>query len=182
MGLDLSRLCVLIVDDNTHMRLIVTEILRSLGVGTIKAAADGADALKMMRVVEADIVIADIDMAPLDGLELTRLLRTSKDSPNPYVPIIMLTGHTEAFRVVEARDAGIDEFLAKPISVSSLYSRMRAVIERRRLYIRSKGYVGPDRRRRDTDFRKSGGTERRRDPKGGLDSALKDAPGQDQTA
>lgn len=165
MGLDLSRLCVLVVDDNVHMRLIVKEILRSLGVGTVKEAADGADALKLLRVVPADIVIADLDMSPLDGLDMTRMIRTSKDSPNPLVPIIMLTGHTEAYRVRQARDAGVNEFLAKPISVKSLYSRIRAIIENPRQHVRSRSYVGPDRRRQTRDPEKVGIAERRRDRK-----------------
>ncbi|WP_299441821.1 response regulator [uncultured Rhodospira sp.] len=162
MGLDLSRLCVLVVDDNAYMRLIIKEILRSLGVGAIREAVDGADALKLMRVLPADIVIADLDMNPLDGLEMARLLRTSKDSPNPFVPIIMLTGHTEAHRVAEARDAGVNEFLAKPISVRGLYSRIREVVQRPRLFVRAKHYVGPDRRRRDADPGKLGFPDRRR--------------------
>jgi len=80
-----------------------------------------------------------------------RLVRTGEDSPNPFVPVIMLTGHTETSRVVEARDAGVNEFLAKPISANGLYRRIRAIIENPRLYIKNKGYFGPDRRRRQVE-------------------------------
>lgn len=167
MGLDLSRLTVMVVDDNAHMRRIVKEILRSLGVTQISEAVDGADALKAMRVVSADIVIADLDMRPLDGLEFTRLVRTAADSPDPYVPIIMLTGHTEAYRVVQARDAGVNEFLAKPISVKGLYARIHSIIRRPRQYVRTKGFAGPDRRRRDRNPDSMGLVERRRDRRAG---------------
>jgi len=162
MPLDLSRLCILVVDDNPHMRHIVKEILRALGVGSIKEATDGADAFKIMRVITADIIIVDLNMSPLDGLDFTRLVRTGKDSPNRFVPIIMLTAHTESFRVVQARDAGVNEFLAKPISVKRLYARMEAVIRRPRVFVQTRGFFGPDRRRRDTGSERLPYGDRRR--------------------
>jgi len=162
MGLDLSRVSVLVVDDNAHMRRIVKEILRSLGVTAITEAQDGADALKAMRGMPPDLVIADMDMRPLDGLEFTRMVRTSDDSPDPFVPIIMLTGHTEAYKVALARDAGVNEFLAKPISVKALFLRIRFVVERPRAHVRARSYAGPDRRRRSKDPDTMGIVDRRR--------------------
>ena len=88
-------------------------------------------------------------MEPLDGLDFVRLVRTAKDSPNPYVPIIMLSGYTEYRRVTEARDAGINEFLAKPISARALYLRFASIIDNPRPFIRTKSYFGPDRRRQN---------------------------------
>ena len=146
---NLERLNFLIVDDNKHMRALVTSILHALGVKNCIGAGDGADAFKELRHFPADIIICDWNMDPLDGLDFTRLVRTGKDSPNPFVPIIMLTGHTEMNRVVEARDAGVSEFLAKPISAKGLYSRVRSIIERPRPFVRAGLYFGPDRRRRD---------------------------------
>ena len=147
---NLERLNFLIVDDNKHMRALVKTILLALGVKNTVEADDGAGAFKELRHFPADIIICDWNMEPLDGLDFTKMVRTAGDSPNPFVPIIMLTGHTEMNRVVEARDAGVHEFLAKPISARSLYSRIRAIIERPRPFIRTKGafgYFGPDRRR-----------------------------------
>lgn len=71
----------------------------------------------------------------------------------------MLTGHTEMHRVIEARDAGVHEFLAKPISAKGLYSRVKSIIERPRPFIRAGLYFGPDRRRRQIDWK---GSERRK--------------------
>ncbi len=147
---NLERLNVLIVDDNKHMRALVTSILNALGVRNVVDASDGADAFKELRHFPADIIICDWNMDPLDGLDFTRMVRTAQDSPNPFVPIIMLTGHTEMSRVVEARDAGVHEFLAKPISAKGLYSRIRSIIEHPRPFVKTKGmygYFGPDRRR-----------------------------------
>ena len=72
----------------------------------------------------------------------------------------MLTGHTEADRVMEARDAGVTEFLAKPVSALQLFQRIRTIIEAPRQYVRTADYFGPDRRRRnELDYE---GVERRR--------------------
>jgi CheY-like chemotaxis protein len=158
-NLSLDNLNFLIVDDNKHMRALVRSILMTLGaqqhstnsgIGTqnIQEAIDGADALKELSMFSADIVICDWNMSPLDGIDFTRMIRTGKDSPNPYLAIIMLTGHTEMGRVIEARDAGVNEFLAKPISAKKIFSRVRSIVERPRKFIRTETYFGPDRRRK----------------------------------
>jgi two-component system, chemotaxis family, chemotaxis protein CheY len=146
----LERLHVLVVDDNAHMRTIVVTILRSAGFGNIKEAADGVMALEQMKLGLVDIVIVDLNMFPIDGIEFTQMLRTAPDSPSPYVPIIMMTGHTERSKVIAARDAGINEFVAKPISAKTLLDRMIAVIDRPRAFIKATSYCGPCRRRGDS--------------------------------
>jgi two-component system, chemotaxis family, chemotaxis protein CheY len=143
----LEKLHLLVVDDNPHMRTIVVAILRGAGFGTIKEASDGAHALEEMRASVADIVITDLNMAPIDGIEFAKMIRTSPDSPNPYVPIIMMTGHTERSRVMSARDSGINELVAKPISAKTLLERIVAVIDRPRAFVKAKSYSGPCRRR-----------------------------------
>ncbi len=156
---NLERLNFLVVDDNSYMRFLVGSVLRALGARHIEEATDGADAYARLGTYAADVVICNWQMSPMDGLEFVRLLRTDTNSPNPFVPVIMLTAHTEAKRVVEARDAGVSEILAKPFSAHQLYSRIRAIIEHPRPFIRAQTYVGPDRRRRqDPDFK---GPERR---------------------
>lgn len=145
----LERLHVLVVDNNAHMRTLVVAILRSAGFGNIKEAADGVTALEQMKSGIVDIVIVDLNMFPIDGIEFTQMLRTAPDSPSPYVPIIMMTGHTERSKVIAERDAGINEFVAKPISAKTLLDRMIAVIDRPRAFIKTKSYNGPCRRRGD---------------------------------
>lgn len=156
---NLERLNFLIVDDNKHMCVLVKTILNAFGVRNVVEAVDGADAFKALKQFPADIIICDWVMQPLDGLDFVRLVRTGKDSPNPYVPVIMLTGHTEMHRVVEAREAGVSEFLAKPVSPKKLYARIRSVIEHQRNFIKTKSYFGPDRRRQSLASYK--GSERR---------------------
>ena len=107
---------------------------------------------------DLDHIVAQAEAA-LDGLDFVRLVRKGADSPNPYVPIILLTGHTEMHRVLEARDAGVNEILAKPISIKSLFSRIVSIIESPRPFVKSKTYFGPCRRRyQDPNYK---GPERR---------------------
>ncbi len=158
---DLSELRVLVVDDNKNMQAIIQEALRALGIRDTKQAIDGAEALKMLKQFSFDIVICDWNMSPLDGIEFTRMVRKASDLNNPYIPIIMLTGHTEYGRVIEARDAGIHEFLAKPISPKALYRRIVSIINNHRDFIKTRRFFGPDRRRRDDKL--YAGKERRKE-------------------
>src|SRR3954469_5524747 len=153
MSAGLESLRVLLVDDNQHMRAIVVTVLGGIGVTQIRETRDGSEALEALRDWPADLAIVDFQMFPLDGVEFTRMVRNSPDSRNPYLPIIMMTGHSERTRVEEARDAGVTEFVAKPLTAKAVLERINAVIYRPRAFIRTEAYFGPDRRRRETpDF------------------------------
>jgi FixJ family two-component response regulator len=90
-------------------------------------------------------------MQPLDGIDFVRLLRNSPDSPNQLAPVIMVTGHSTFARVNEARDAGVSEFLAKPLTARAVIERLHQAIEHPRPFVRSDDYFGPDRRRRSAE-------------------------------
>jgi CheY-like chemotaxis protein len=141
---------VLVVDDNHYMRVIVSTMLRSMGITLIREASDGIEALEIVRDWRPDVVILDLMMEQLDGVEFTKLVRRGTDSPNPYVPIIMMTGHTDRRHVLEARDAGVNEFIAKPLTARALIDRLKSVINNERGWVKAATYVGPDRRRRAT--------------------------------
>jgi len=143
----LSSLQVLLVDDNQHMRAIASAILKAAGIRKILEVADGSSALAALRQQPVDIAIVDFNMSPMDGVEFTRMVRNSPESPNAYLPIIMMTGHSEKNRVMEARDAGVTEFIVKPITAKAVFDRIQAVIVRPRPFIKSGNYFGPDRRR-----------------------------------
>ncbi|MBT3766772.1 MAG: response regulator [Rhodospirillaceae bacterium] len=148
----LENLKFLIVDDNAFMRSIVKNVLNSLDARYFREAADGAEALKILQSgFTPDIAIVDWEMKPLDGIELVQMIRTAPDSANPFLPIIMLSGHSEVSRILQARDAGVNEFVVKPISVKSLFSRIDSLINKPRKFIRAGSFFGPDRRRRTID-------------------------------
>jgi CheY-like chemotaxis protein len=158
LGYGFERLTVLVVEDNNFTRLLLRSVLTALGIVKVVEASDGAEGLVALRERKPDVILTDWMMTPIDGIEFIRHVRHGEDSPNPFIPIVMLTGHTELARVMEARDAGVNEFLAKPISPKSILSRLVALVEHPRPFIKTPNYFGPDRRRRQVDF---AGAERR---------------------
>jgi two-component system chemotaxis response regulator CheY len=82
-----------------------------------------------------------------------QIIRKEKQSKNPFVPIIVVSANTEVRHILTARDAGMTEFLAKPISTGLIYARICLIIERQRLFIRCNGFFGSDRRRRSLELK-----------------------------
>lgn len=157
----LSKVSVLIVDDNAHMIRIVRSMLLGFGISKTYESRDAAEAFDITRNDPVDLIIADYQMPLLDGLEFTKMVRTGADTSNPYTPIILLTAHTERSKILAARDAGVTEICAKPINARELWNKIAACVNKPRKFIRSKNYFGPDRRRRDVPYQ---GEERRSDP------------------
>ena len=169
--IDFHRLRFLVIDDNAHMRRIMRTLLHGFGAREVYEAEDGATGLDSFTHYVPDIVLTDWAMPIFDGLELTQMIRQPGANANPYVPIIMVTGHTEKARVTAARDAGITEFLAKPISAKALYQRIVNVVANPRPFIKTKTYFGPDPRRNpSTNYI---GPERR---KGGCAEVIRQSP------
>jgi two-component system, chemotaxis family, chemotaxis protein CheY len=150
-GVVFEKVKALIVEDNTHMRSLLRALLNALEITQIAEAAHGESGLEVLRERKTDLVLCDMAMTPIDGIEFTRHVRNNKQSANPFVPIIMISGHTEKHRVEAARDAGITEFLAKPVTSQHLFSRIAEILERPRPFVRCENYFGPDRRRHQTE-------------------------------
>ena len=157
---DFTRLRFLVIDDNVHMRQIVRTLLHGFGAREVWEAEDGAAGLEVFTQNKPDIVITDWAMPIFNGIELTQMIRQPGANTNPFAPIIMLSAYTEKTRVMAARDAGVTEFLAKPISAKALYQRILSVILYPRPFIKTESYFGPDRRR--TVNAKYNGPERRK--------------------
>jgi two-component system, chemotaxis family, chemotaxis protein CheY len=146
-SIDFQSLRLLVVDDQPNMRRVFRSLLAGFGAREIEEASDGAAALEMISSFQPDIVILDWVMPVLDGIEVTRLVRKGKDSANPFVPIIMVSAHGRKDQVILARDAGVTEYLTKPVSAKALYDRVVNIVLNPRPFIEAKGYFGPDRRR-----------------------------------
>ena len=147
MGYALDQLRVLIVDQNEHIRELLRTILQSVGTVTIDLSNDADAGFDAYCRREYDVVFIDSELEPMSGLAFVDLIRTSAKSPNPYVPIIMLSGYSDEERISLARDHGVTEFLAKPFTVGIVLKRLEAVIENPRSFVRTGSYFGPDRRR-----------------------------------
>jgi two-component system chemotaxis response regulator CheY len=134
---------VLVVDDEYYMRKVVRTLLMSIGVRSIHEAADGPAGLEFIRTMAPDVVIVDWQMPGLDGAAFVRMVRSPDTFPFPDVPIIMLTGHAERSRVIEAIQIGVNEFLLKPVSSKALQDRLVAVLTNPRPLVKSGDYYGP---------------------------------------
>ncbi|WP_339746881.1 response regulator [uncultured Maricaulis sp.] len=161
MAVDLSRLKVLIVDDNSYMLTILRTLMHGFGIKTIYESRDPAEAFDTVRSDAVDLIVTDYQMDILDGLDFVRLVRTADDSPNPLIPIIMLSAYSERSRVQRARDAGVTEFCCKPITARDMFAKIVSVVNTPRPFIRNKSYFGPDRRRQGPEERVYHGEERR---------------------
>lgn len=147
MSYNFEQLTVLIVDDCTNMQQLLRALLLAFGFADVHTARCGESAIKVLDGLSPDFIICDYNMGPMNGIDFIRALRGDENSPNRFVPIIMLTGHTEMSTILAARQAGATEFLAKPVSPQSLYKRIEMVIERPRDFVETKNFFGPDRRR-----------------------------------
>lgn len=148
----LKEISFLIVEDQDFLRKLVRQVLDVFGAEKFTEAANGEEAWKTFRENPADVVLTDWKMPGMDGIELTRLIRNDSDSPNPYTPVIMMTAANRRRDVLAARDAGVTEYIIKPVSANAIVSRVEAVIERPRRFVKVGGYFGPDRRRQTKPF------------------------------
>ncbi|MCA6229750.1 MAG: response regulator [Phenylobacterium sp.] len=140
----LSRdLVVLVIDDNIGMRSIMKAVLRALGFLVIRQANDAVEALKIIPDIKPDLIITDIKMPVIDGVTFVRNLRADESNPFSEVPIIVATGHTEERHVKACLEAGVDQFLAKPITGKALADRITRALSSRRQFIRTGDYNGP---------------------------------------
>lgn len=146
---DFARMRALVIEDEPASRDLVISLLDGIGIGQIDRAADGEEAFKRLASALPDIIVSDVMMEPMDGIAFTRRLRAHRASPAPHIPVILLTAHTDRTTVIEARDAGVNAFVAKPVSIDELRRKIVMVMNDPRRFIRSEDYVGPDRRRRD---------------------------------
>jgi two-component system chemotaxis response regulator CheY len=134
---------VLIVDDEHYMRKVVRTMLVGIGVRTVYEAADGPAGLESIRSLTPDVVILDWEMPGLDGTGFARMVRSPQTFPYPDVPIIMLTGHGERSRVIQAIQSGVNEFLLKPVSSKALQDRLVSVLTKPRDVLSAGDYYGP---------------------------------------
>jgi len=138
---------VLVVDDEYYTRKVIRTLLSSVGVTEIYEAVDGASGLESIRELGPDIVILDWEMPGMDGAEFVRRVRSPSSFPYPNVPIIMLTGHGQRSRVIEAVRCGVHEFLLKPVSSNALLTRIALVLSKPRVMVRRGDYYGPEPRK-----------------------------------
>jgi two-component system chemotaxis response regulator CheY len=143
----LENLSVLVMDDSAQMRTIIGTVLAAVGIRGLYYAGDGRQGLEIVGRAPIDLVYADYEMPVMDGLTFLSAIR-ALPGQEQYMPVIMVTGHSDARRLRLARDLGVTEFLGKPVTTASILNRLDAVILRPRPFVRARDFFGPERRRR----------------------------------
>jgi CheY-like chemotaxis protein len=139
----LDRLRVMLIDNSPMMRDLVQGVLESVGVKQFMQARDGAHAISLLPIFAPHLAFCDWEMEPMNGLEFVRNVRKLPEGDNPFLPIIMLTSHAEEPWVIEAKNAGVHEYLVKPVTGSAILTRLAAVINNPRPFVRTDTYFGP---------------------------------------
>jgi two-component system, cell cycle response regulator DivK len=119
---------ILIVDDVPVNLKLVGAILRREGF-TVQTAADGEEALEMLRTMHPDLILSDIQMPVVDGFELTR--RVKQDERLRDIPVVALTALALKYGEDKAREAGFDGYMTKPIDTRTMGVRVREYLDRR---------------------------------------------------
>ena len=122
----MQDLSVLIVDDMRSMRSIVKRVLHEMGFKNLHEAADGSEALSVLRSKKIDLVISDVEMPKMDGIQL--LDEVDKDEELNDIPFIMLTAMNDKEKVLEILQHKVRDFVLKPINPQMLEQRVQAFL------------------------------------------------------
>lgn len=137
---------MLVINHSAPFTEVMVELLQALGVRQI-ACCPSAEAAQLRCELESfDLILSDVEMPGMKGYAFVSWLRRSTLGANSVAPVIMLTAHSTLSKVVQARDAGANFLVAKPIDPQILLQRIRWISNDTRPIIRSETYVGPDRR------------------------------------
>ncbi len=143
-SINFESMSFLIVDDSAYMRTIVRTMLSGFGCRSIYEAEDGASGLDKINQYHPEIAIIDWEMPGMTGLEMVKTIRDPENCRFAYMPLILLTAHTERRRILRARLSGVNEVLRKPISPNALFQRVASIVLHPRPFIRTPSYFGPE--------------------------------------
>lgn len=145
---EFEKLAYLVIDDSSFARRVIRDALRSFGVRVVLEVSDAVAGLALLRdeAVTVDIILVDREMPTFDGIEFTRVVRRDEGLGEVETPIIMISGLADKKHIVEAKNAGVTSFVAKPFSPGELKEHILFALADPRTFIKARGYVGPDRR------------------------------------
>lgn len=143
----LADVSVLVADAELNILGLTRSLLNGFGIRKVKLLSDAYAVLDIVEAGGIDVLMVDADLAPLNGLEITKYVRLNKASHDRYLPVILTTTRPSMSLIMKARNIGVTELLAKPMTMRAVEQRVRAVVERPRPFVRCPNYFGPDRRR-----------------------------------
>jgi len=157
----IGKLRLLVADPSGYMAGLTASLLRGIGIKNIAELTNSGAARIALARQRYDAMVIDAALTPLGGVALTRAVRTDPDSPNRDTAIILVFSEISQAELIRARDAGVTEFIRKPMSANLLDLRLRATLANPRDFVTVPNYAGPDRRRRAASVK---GPNRRGDP------------------
>lgn len=162
----LRRINTLIINNSEQVANLLAKMMSEFGFTKIHTAQTALRAVQILREVKINLVIADAelrvpkqqggsnsdavkdeDIYKISGFDFISRLRQSPNSPNRYIPVVMLADALEKEQLLKARDAGVNEILPKPLSAPELCQKLEAIIDAPRMFITASSYKGPCRRR-----------------------------------
>ncbi len=119
---------VLVVDDMSTMRRIVKNVLKQIGYTDMAEAENGEDALKKLRVGGYGLVVSDWNMPVMTGIELLRAIRA--DPELKHLPVLMVTAEAQKENIMEAVQAGVNNYVVKPFTAEALQEKLNKIFEK----------------------------------------------------
>jgi len=137
---------ILIIDSDMNLALVLKSMLGKMGFPNVHLIKSGKEAITLMQSMLFDFIITEWNTLHIDGIGMLEFMRRNPQSPNQTIPIIMLTGRAEQVDVSLARNYGVNEYVIKPFTAKSIYTRLERIIEHPRNFVMARSFIGPDRR------------------------------------
>lgn len=155
-NVSLRKFKVLIVDQDDAHRWLMHNVLKAMGAGEVMTTASAGEAMSFMkrltkqpvrtRINSIDFIFADLFMEPMDGISFLRWIRTNAESPNRFLPTILMGASLEPVDIREAKGFGASQLLVKPANIEPLATKVLGLINRPKQFVYTPNYFGPDRR------------------------------------
>ena len=148
MAYDFKNIKVLVVEKSPHVLALLEDVLTIFTIPrkNIFSASTTEEGFEKFCAENHDFVIVDWIEDPESGMQLTHKIRAEKESPNPYVPVLMTAGSGHENKVLKARDMGVSGYLVKPFLAKELAQKIETIVEKPRAFIVHNTFIGPDRR------------------------------------
>lgn len=143
---NLSDVVILVADSSAYLRRVIHGALRGFGANKVLEVEDSVGVVQVLCNQKVGILICDAHLPAHGGLALTRSIRRRADNENRTMPILIMSSDTREVAIRDARDAGANMVVAKPLSPKSLYDRLAWIAFSPRQFVDSETYFGPDRR------------------------------------
>ncbi len=119
---------VLVVDDQTHMRRLVKNMLKNMGLRMIHEAGDGKEALSVLETKDIGLIVSDWNMPHMTGIEFLRQIRSMEKHRN--TPFLMVTAEATKENIIEAIGAGVSNYVVKPVQADIFESKLRLIMKK----------------------------------------------------